>query len=115
MGIFTGKGTTSTIISLKAIGIYYLFDLIITGDDVAEHKPSPEGIEIFLKKFNLNPQKVLMVGDAHVDVLSARNAGVHVASVLWDSFTVDKILQLNPDYVFYTVEEFTQFIKNIFS
>lgn len=112
MGIFTGKGKSSSIITLKAFGIENNFDLIITGDDVLEHKPSPEGINKFLEKFKLDKQKVLMVGDAHVDVLASRGSGVKCASVLWDSYHKDEVLKLNPDYIFYTVKDFADFIDN---
>ena len=111
LGIFTGKGYDSTIITLKAIGLHNLFDMIVTGDDVEEHKPSPEGINKFVEKFGLDRNKVLMVGDAHVDVIAAKQAGVKVAAVLWDSLTADKIKNLNPDYIFHAIEEFSNFIK----
>ncbi|HEY6907296.1 MAG TPA: HAD hydrolase-like protein, partial [Ignavibacteriaceae bacterium] len=50
LSIYTGKGREAATITLKKLGIYGYFDLIITGDEVQEHKPSPEGIEIFLDK-----------------------------------------------------------------
>lgn len=111
LGIYTGKGKSSSFITLKEIDLLHKFDLIITGDDVSKHKPSPEGINLFVEKFNLNRDHVLMVGDAHVDVIAARDAGVKIASVLWDSHYADEVLKLKPDYVFYDVDEFVKFIK----
>lgn len=114
LGIFTGKGRDTSIITLKAIKLFDHFDLIITGDDVKEHKPSPEGIIKFLNQFNLIPEKVLMVGDTNTDVIAARSAGVKCALVLWDEFSRSKYSNSNADYIFYTVEDFKQFIiKNI--
>ncbi|MHB8904621.1 MAG: HAD family hydrolase, partial [Melioribacteraceae bacterium] len=81
------------------------------GDDVVHHKPSPEGIDVFVKKFNLNPEKVLMIGDAPADVLAARSAGVKIASVVWDSYAKEKVLTMNSDYVFETVDELMKFLK----
>ena len=112
LGIYTGKGKDSSFITLKEIDLLHQFDLIITGDDVAEHKPSPEGINLFVEKFNLNRDRVLMVGDAHVDVIAARDAGVKIASVLWDSHYETEVLKLKPDYVFYDVVKFVSFIKS---
>ncbi len=43
LSIYTGKGREAARITLKKLGIYDYFDLIITGDEVKEHKPSPEG------------------------------------------------------------------------
>jgi HAD superfamily hydrolase (TIGR01509 family) len=112
LGIYTGKGKDSSFITLKEIDLLHQFDLIITGDDVAEHKPSPEGINLFVDKFNLVRERVLMVGDAHVDVIAARDAGVKIASVLWDSYHKDQVLELNPDFIFYNVVDFSKFIKD---
>ena len=111
LGIYTGKGRESTIITLKAVGMLEDFDLIITGDDVDKPKPSPEGINLFMEKFGLDKSRVLMVGDAHVDILAADAAGVKSASVLWDSLTAEKVKQLKPDYLFDDVVEFIEFIK----
>ncbi len=84
--------------------------LIITGDEVKEHKPSPEGIEIFLEKFNLKKENVIMVGDSPSDVKAAHAAGVKVASVLWDSLAKDHVLKMDSDFVFNTVAELKDFL-----
>lgn len=110
LSIYTGKGKTSTEITLRELHIYDYFDLIISGDEVAEHKPSPEGIEMFINKFDLSKESVLMVGDAPADVHAARNANVKIASVLWDSYAIDEVKKLGSDYYFSTVKEFSDFI-----
>lgn len=111
LGIFTGKGRESSIISLKAIGVYDLFDLIVTGDDVKEHKPSAEGILKFVNHFNLKPQEVLMIGDAPSDIKAARKAGVKVASVLWDSYAKEQVLQMESDFNIHTVSELKELVE----
>ncbi len=109
LSIYTGKGREATLITLKKLGIYDYFDLIITGSDVKEHKPSPEGIEIFLDKYSLGKEKVLMVGDAPADIKAARAAGIKVASVVWDSYAYEKVLLMESDFVFHTVNELKKF------
>jgi pyrophosphatase PpaX len=110
LSIYTGKGREAARITLKKLEIYDYFDLIITGDEVKEHKPSPEGIEIFLEKFKLDKNEVLMIGDAPSDIKAAHAAGVKVASVLWDSLAKHHVLKMNTDYVFNTVAELKQFL-----
>jgi pyrophosphatase PpaX len=111
ISIYTGKGRGSTEITLKKIGVYDLFDLIVSGDDIEGHKPSPEGVDLFIEKFNLNRSRVLMVGDAPADVLAARNSRIKVASVLWDSYAKEKVLKMDSDYFFETVSEFKKFLE----
>ncbi len=111
ISIFTGKGRMTSEITLKKLGIYDYFDFIVTGDDVKNHKPSAEGIKMFLEKFKLEPEKVLMIGDAPSDIKAAREAGVSVASVVWDSYAKDEVLKMQSDYVFHSVEELKEFIE----
>jgi len=110
LSIYTGKGRKSSLITLEKIGVIDLFDMIVTGDDIEGFKPSPEGINKFVESYNLNREKVLMIGDAPADVTAARNAGVKIASVLWDSYAKDKVLKMNSDYIFETVDDLMKFL-----
>ncbi len=110
LSIFTGKGRTSSLITLDELGITDFFDLIVTGDDVENHKPSPEGINKFLEKFNLNPAEVLMIGDAPSDIIASKEAGVEIASVVWDSYSENEVRKLNSKNIFHTVNELRIYI-----
>ena len=110
LSIYTGKGREAATITLKKLEIFDNFDLIITGDDVKEHKPSPEGINIFIEKFNLNRDRALMIGDSVGDVKAAHSAGVKIASVLWDSYAKDRVITMKADYIFHTVDELEKFL-----
>jgi pyrophosphatase PpaX len=110
LAVFTGKGREAATITLKKLHVFDYFDMIITGDDVKEHKPSAEGINNFIKKYNLNKNRVLMIGDAPSDFKASRSAGVKIASVLWDPYVKEEVKNLNSDFLFYTVEEFRKFI-----
>ena len=111
LSIFTGKGREAATITLKKLGVYDYFDMIITGDEVKEHKPSAEGILLFMEKYNLPKDKVLMVGDAPSDIKAAHAAGIKCASVIWDSYHETKILNMNTDFIFRSVAELESFIK----
>jgi HAD superfamily hydrolase (TIGR01549 family) len=112
LSIYTGKGRQSSEITLKKTGIYEYFDMIVTGDDIPGQKPSPVGVEMFLSEYNLNKDKVIMIGDAPADVKAARNAGIKVAAVLWDSYAKEKVLEMNSDFVFHSVGELASFLTN---
>ncbi|MFN4111387.1 MAG: HAD family hydrolase [Ignavibacteria bacterium] len=108
--IFTGKGRKTTEITLEILGIKNFFDMIVTGDDVINHKPSPEGILKFLKEFNLKKDEVLMVGDSIADIMAANEAGIDIASVVWDSYAKEDVIKLNPLH-FETVNSFRQWLE----
>lgn len=84
--------------------------MIVTGDDVVNHKPSPEGILKFLNEFNLNRDEALMVGDSIADIVAANEAGIDIASVVWDSYAKEDVIKLNPLH-FETVNSFRQWLE----
>jgi len=110
LSIYTGKGRGAALITLDKLGVSHLFDMIVTGSDVKEHKPSAEGILVFLDKFNLQKDEVLMIGDAVADIKASRAAGVKVASVIWDSYAEEEVKKLGSDFLFESVEELNRFI-----
>jgi HAD superfamily hydrolase (TIGR01549 family) len=109
--IFTGKGRKTTEITLEILGIKNFFDMIVTGDDVINHKPSPEGIIKFINAFNLNKEEVLMVGDSVADIIAAEKAGIDIASVVWDSYAKDEVVKLNPVH-FDNVNDFRKWLMD---
>lgn len=111
LALFTGKGRATTSITLQECGIEDLFDLVVTGDDVQNHKPSSEGLRRIMHHFSLAPHEVLMVGDAPADVQAAHEAGVNIAAVLWDSYAKETMLTLQTDYTFHDTNEFREWLQ----
>lgn len=112
LALFTGKGKRTTAVTLAALGMDGYFDLLVTGDDVGNHKPSAEGILKVLSAFGLPPAAALMVGDSAADIGAARDAGVPVASVAWDPFARGRSDLSGADYTFGSVVEFSSFIRS---
>jgi phosphoglycolate phosphatase-like HAD superfamily hydrolase len=110
MAVFTGKGKKTSLITLEQIGLREYFDLIVTGDDVINHKPNPDGLLKILDQFKIEPEKALLVGDAPSDIKAAKSAGIKSATVLWDCYSIEKVKNLNGDYYFSSVQELKQFI-----
>lgn len=114
LAVFTGKCERTTDITLKELGISKYFDLVVTGTDVVNHKPHPEGISKVLQAFSLNPAEALMIGDSMSDVKASRAAGVKMAAVVWDSYDKQSMLQSGTEYQFSEVcELFDWFRKHI--
>ncbi|MEE9289086.1 MAG: HAD family hydrolase [Bacteroidota bacterium] len=112
LGLFTGKGRSTTEITLVEFGLKRFFDVIVTGNDVVSHKPSAEGIRKILRAMNLKTECAVFVGDSINDIRAAREAGVLIASVVYDSFAKEKVLEMNPDLVFHSVDGLFSWVKN---
>lgn len=112
LGLFTGKGHFTTEITLAEFGLKRYFDVIVTGNDVVSHKPSAEGIRKILRALNLKQECAVFVGDSINDIRAAREAGVLIASVVYDSFAKEKVLEMNPDLVFHSVDGLFSWMKD---
>lgn len=85
LGIMLGivSGARQEVLELlRPDGILDRFDAVVLGTDVSRSKPDPEGILKCLGKLNVEPAAGLYVGDAPIDILASRAAGVRVVSVL---------------------------------
>jgi HAD superfamily hydrolase (TIGR01509 family) len=111
LAVFTGKGTRTTNITLDALGLREYFDCVVTGNDVVNHKPHPEGILRVLAQIGVPAGAALMVGDSPVDVAASRAAGVPVASVLWDCHDPDAVVASNSECVFHTVNDMERWLR----
>lgn len=114
LALFTGKGIHTTRITLREFHIEQYFDYVVTGNDVVQRKPSSEGLKNIMNHFHLHPDEVLMIGDAVSDVKAARDAGVRIAAVLWDSYAKDQVLKMKTDLIFHDVQEFHDWLKKQF-
>ncbi len=115
IGLFTGKGRTTTDITLSQFGIASYFDITMSGDDVDHFKPSGDGIRKIMSRYSLKADEVLMVGDAVADITAARECGVRIAAVVWDSYSKEKVMQTKTDYLYHSVGEFHRWLEETLS
>lgn len=83
------------------------FDALITADDVSESRPSPEMINLAMKKFNITePEKVLKAGDSVIDIEEGKNAGCGLTiAVLSGAQNRTELEKAKPDYILNTISE----------
>lgn len=84
LGIFTAKGTNTTESTLKYHGLRKLFDIVVTGSAVKNHKPNPEGIQFALNALKVEPSEAVVVGDSPSDCRAASSAGTHFIAAIYD-------------------------------
>lgn len=74
---------------LGRLGWFDFFDVIITGEDTAQSKPSPMPYLLAAEKLQLDPSNFAAFEDTPAGIESAKRAGMHVfdvssnASTLW--------------------------------
>lgn len=66
---------------LEQLALENIFDIVITQDDVRQHKPHPEAYLLALKKLTLNPANVLIFEDSNAGITAATDAGCDVIAI----------------------------------
>lgn len=72
------------------------FDIIIGGEDVTKHKPSPEGLISAIEQLNIRKEEALYIGDSIVDAEAAKAAGIDFVGVT-SGVTTREELQSHPN------------------
>lgn len=106
LGIVTGKARRSAELSLDYLQLKELFDVIITGDDVQEPKPHPEGILLALQRLGVPVSEAVYVGDSNADILAAKAAGMRSIGVHWLGTSQASSFTAKPDHYITSTDQF---------
>ena len=74
---------------LQRTGLDRRMEVVVTGDDVAERKPAPEGILQALEKLGVAADRAIYVGDTPIDQQTARAANVRFVGIRSEYATLD--------------------------
>lgn len=77
--LLTRNGDITTPRVLEKLGLE--FSVVVTRDSGKGLKPSPQPLLYIVKKWRLEPEQVMMVGDFLYDILMGKSAGCHTAFV----------------------------------
>ena len=78
LGIVTSDSIESTKLTLKHYGWEKYFDVVIGRESSEFTKESGEPTKLALKTLNATPKTTIMIGDAPMDYVSAKNAEVNI-------------------------------------
>ena len=98
---------------LETLGLSKYFTEIYGGDSFKEKKPSPLPIYEIMKKFSLNKEDVVMVGDGANDIMVGKNAGITTIGVLYGYSSQQQLNELAPDYQAKTPKEIVKILNNL--
>lgn len=99
VGVVTSKSSVRRSIDGQVTGLDPHLDIVITGDDVREGKPHPEGILAAMDALAASPSTTVYVGDGPVDARAGRAAGVRTICVLQGLHSAEEFRGLDPDLI----------------
>lgn len=88
-GIVTSDSKESSVLTLKHFGWENLFDVVIGRESTKETKESGVPVKLALDIIKSKPLSTVMVGDAPMDYIAAKNAGVE-KTILVATGQIDK-------------------------
>ncbi len=109
LAAITTRSFRTSVLSLEENGIAGYFDLVLSAEDVARHKPHPEPIFKALDTLNVEPIHAIMVGDTAADIMAGKNAGTTTVAALY-GFGGDRLLEWNPDYAIGELKELLEIV-----
>lgn len=99
MALVTSRLKQTTEQALDAFDMNKYFRYVVTADDVTQHKPDPQCIQIAMQRLAASPDHTLMVGDSKLDIHCAHNAHISSALVSWTATMADMLgSDLPPEY-----------------
>ncbi|MFW9865775.1 MAG: HAD family hydrolase [Candidatus Thorarchaeota archaeon] len=105
MAILTNNKSQYAEEVLEKFNLTKYFDTIIGFNDVSEVKPSPEGIQLILKKWKIKPSEAIFIGDMSTDVDAGKAASVKMVCVASGLAQKTTLQAHRPDILVDTTEE----------
>ena len=105
LGIVTSKSRDAVELAWASLPLAHLFDVVVTSDDSARHKPDPAPLRHALDMLGAPVDGACYVGDAPFDIRAGRAADVTTVAVTWGFFGRESLAPERPDLVADTVAE----------
>lgn len=116
VGLYTARGHAATHIIGESLRFSDWLHPIVTGSDVKNGKPHPEGLDQILKSWNLEGPDAVYIGDSPKDVQMAKVAGCLSVGAAWShQASASDLLATEPDFLLNEVSDLVgvlnQFLK----
>jgi pyrophosphatase PpaX len=105
VGVATSKRRESAEQAMDILGISEHVEVLVAMEDTERHKPDPTPLLLALDRMGRGPNHAVYVGDAVVDVLAGKAAGMDTVAVTWGAGLPEPLQAVRPSAVVSTAEE----------
>ncbi|GHV97224.1 phosphatase [Lactobacillus nasalidis] len=84
--------------NLEKLGLADLFADCVGADEVVNHKPASDEIDLLVKRHGLDLTEAVMLGDAKYDIRMGKNAGCATCACTWGAFDPAGLKKEGADY-----------------
>jgi len=103
--IVTSKRRGTAGLALQHVGLSGHIEVAAALEDTTAHKPDPAPLLHGANVLDADPTTCVYVGDATVDILAARAAGMATVAVTWGAGSEADLAALDPDHLCRSVSE----------
>lgn len=108
--VVTSKRRETARLALSGVGVDHLVEVVAALEDTDRHKPDPAPLLHGASRLGADPAGCVYVGDAVVDVLAARAAGMGAVAVTWGAGDAGALAAAGPDAVVDDVPSLVAFL-----
>ena len=108
VAVVTSKRRETAVLALEHVGIADRIDVAAALEDTSDHKPHPAPLRHGARLLGVDPADCVYVGDATVDILAARAAGMAAVGVTWGAGEVEDLAELAPEALCRSVPELSE-------
>lgn len=112
-GVVTSKRRATAARTMSAVGITGLVPLLAAMEDTADHKPDPAPLLHGALALGVAPSRCAYVGDAVVDILAARAAGMSSVAVTWGAGRREALAAARPSHLVDTVTALSELLLGL--
>ncbi|WP_392544334.1 HAD family hydrolase [Oryzobacter telluris] len=108
--VATSKRRETAQLALDGVGIAHLVEVAAGLEDTDRHKPEPDPLLHAASALGVDPATCVYVGDATVDVLAAKAAGMAAVAVTWGAGERGALEAAGPEVVLDTVPDLQAYL-----
>ncbi len=105
LGVATSKRRSQAAHVLAVLGLDEYIGVLVAMEDTDKHKPDPEPLLLAVQQLGDTPAEAVYVGDAVVDTLAGKAAGMSTVAVTWGAGNPEALAGVRPDEMAHTPEE----------
>ena len=109
MAVLTNKPTLNSVAIVEGLGARQHFFRVYGGDSFPLKKPDPVGIAALMAEAKVAREETMMVGDSHIDIKTARNAGIKACGVTF-GLQPETLADEPPDLLVDDMRELARFV-----
>lgn len=106
VAVATSKRRESAEQAMNLLGLAEHVEVLVAMEDTEAHKPDPTPLLLALERLGASdPSRAVYVGDAVVDVLAGKAAGMDTVAVTWGAGERDALVPVRPTALAHTAAE----------